>query len=80
MDYESMSIEALEAENTRLSVERAAIQQQQRAINDILSQKTALRDAQIKLAGMSEAERAAFTQLVGVQSATVKSTAKRAGE
>lgn len=80
MDYESMSIEELEAENTRLSNERARIQAEQRTINDVLSRKFALRDAQIKLNGMSEAERAAFTQLVGVQVGAVKAAAKKAGE
>jgi hypothetical protein len=80
MDYESMSLEELEAENTRLSNKRAEIQTEQRAINEVMSRKTAERDMHAKYESMTAAERAALTQIVGVQTATVRSSAKKAGE
>lgn len=80
MDYESMSIEDLEAENIRLSNERARIQGEQRTINNVLSIKIALRNAQTKFDGMSEDEKTAMVQVVGVNVGTVKAAAKKAGE
>lgn len=80
MDYEQMSIEALEAENIRLSNERTAIQQRQRTINEVLSRKIAVRDAQVKFAGLSDVEKAALAQVIGVDSAAVQAKAEKAGE
>lgn len=80
MDYEQMSLETLEAENIRLSNERAAIQQQQRMINEVISRKVAMRDAQAKFANLSEVEKAALAQVVGVDVATVSGNVQKAGE
>lgn len=80
MNYDQMSIEELEAENIRLSNERAAIQQHQRTINDVLSRKVAMRDATAKFAGLSEVEKAALAQVVGVNVAQVSGQVNKAGE
>lgn len=61
MDYESMSIEELEAENNRLKVQRDAIKMEQRKIVDIIN----LKQTQAKLDNMTEAELAAIKQIVG---------------
>ncbi|MCA0455662.1 MAG: hypothetical protein LCI00_16925 [Chloroflexi bacterium] len=80
MDYEQMSIEALEAENIRLSSERAAIQQEQRTINEVLSRKIASLSVQAKIASFSAAEIAALAQHVGVDVAQVSSEVLGDGE
>lgn len=80
MNYEQMSIEELEAENIRLSNERADIQKEQRMINDVLSRKVAMRDAQAKFAGLSDVEKAALAQVVGVETVRVSGQVNKAGE
>ena len=80
MNYDSMSLEELEAENIRLSNERNAIKQQQMELTAVIDRKIAERDAALKLSAMSPAERAALTQIVQVQVASVSATAKKAGE
>lgn len=80
MNYDSMSLEELETENIRLSNERNAIKQQQLELTAAIDRKIAERDAALKLAAMSPAERAALTQIVQVQTASVSAVANKAGE
>ncbi len=79
-NYDSMSLEELEAENIRLSNERAAIKQQQLELTAAIDRKIAERDAGLKLAAMSPAEKAAIAQIVQVQAANASAEAKKAGE
>ncbi len=80
MNYEDMSIEELEAGNIRLSNEKALIKQEQVALTVVLDRKIALRDAHAKFIALSDAEREALTQVIGVQSAKVSGSVKKAGE
>lgn len=80
MNYEKLSLEELEAENIRLSSERAAIKQQQSELTAVIDRKIAARDAALKLAAMSPAEQTALTQIIQVQAASTSAVAKKAGE
>lgn len=79
MDFESMSLEELEAYNIELSNEVASIKQTQRQITAVIDAKRAERAALELVSNMSDAERAALAQVIGVQTAGVGAKAIKTG-
>jgi len=79
MDFESMTLEELEAYNIELSNEIASIKQTQRQMAAFIDAKRAERAALELVNSMSDAERAALAQVIGVQTAGVGAKAIKTG-
>ena len=79
MDFESMTLEELEAYNIELSNEIASIKQTQRQMAAFIDAKRAERAALALVSSMSDAERAALAQVIGVQPAGVGAKAIKTG-
>jgi len=67
MDYEEMTVEELEEENLRLMGEKDKIRAEQLKIKAVLDKKVALRDAERKLATLSDSEKRALLQVIHTQ-------------
>lgn len=79
MDYEKATIEELEAEIQRLGALRLEIRNQQLEATAALDAKLHLRDAEIKVATLSDDQIAALTQVIEARHASVMVAAKEAG-
>lgn len=64
MDYESMTVAALEKENQKLSEKREAIRQEQKKLVAVMDKRQAQEEAQRKYDRMSDPERAALAQVI----------------
>jgi len=67
MDYEKMTIEQLEKENLHFMKQRDKIREEQLKIKAVLDQKVVRRDAERKLAMLSDPEKKALLQSISAQ-------------
>lgn len=78
MIYEDATIEELEAENQRLGALRQEIRNQQLELTAVLDAKMHLREAELKVAALSDDQVAALTQVIEARHATLMLSAQEA--
>ena len=66
-DYESMSVEALDAENQRLQGQRDTVREELRRLVAVRDRKAVLEAAERQVAAMGEPEVAALAQVIQAQ-------------
>ncbi len=66
-DYESMSVEALDAENQRLQGQREGIREELRRLVAVRDRKAVLEAAERQVAAMGDPQKAALAQVIQAQ-------------
>jgi len=75
-DYESWTLEVLDAELLRLSQQADELRAQRRQLSGIRDSKIAQREMETKFAAFSDPEKAALAQIVGVDVARLSSVVR----